>query len=70
MPAGDEDVAHGPTTYWGTSDIVMTQANLLSRGARAQTDIKDVGDGVKVASLIDPFGNVIGIIENPHFKVL
>jgi predicted enzyme related to lactoylglutathione lyase len=68
MPAGDEDVAHGPATYWGTSDIVMTQAHLLSHGARAQNDIKDVGDGIKVASVIDPFGNVIGIIENPHFK--
>jgi predicted enzyme related to lactoylglutathione lyase len=69
LPADDEDAGDGPTTYWGTADIVMTQAHLLSHGARAKTDIKDVGDGIKVATLIDPFGNVIGIIENPHFKI-
>jgi predicted enzyme related to lactoylglutathione lyase len=69
LPADDEGAGDGQTTYWGTADIVMTQAHLLSHGARAHTDIKDVGDGIKVATLIDPFGNVIGIIENPHFKI-
>jgi predicted enzyme related to lactoylglutathione lyase len=68
MPAGDEDVTHGPTTYWGTSDIDMTYATLLGNGARAHSAPKDVGDGIKVASVIEPFGNVLGVIENPHFK--
>jgi hypothetical protein len=27
-----------------------------------------VGGGIKVASVQDPFGNLFGIIENPHFK--
>ncbi len=70
MPAGDEDVSKGPTTYWGTFDIEMTYATLLGQSARVHTAIKDVGDGIKVASVVDPFGNVIGIIENPHFKAL
>jgi hypothetical protein len=30
--------------------------------------VKDVGGGIKVASVADPFGNVIGLIHNPHFK--
>jgi predicted enzyme related to lactoylglutathione lyase len=29
--------------------------------------VKDVGGGIKVASVRDPFGNVFGVIENPHF---
>jgi hypothetical protein len=28
-----------------------------------------VGDEIKVATVADPFGNVIGLIQNPHFKV-
>ena len=28
-----------------------------------------VGEGIKVARVADPFGNVIGLIENPHFSV-
>jgi hypothetical protein len=28
-----------------------------------------VGEGIKVASVRDPFGNIFGIIENPHFKL-
>jgi len=30
--------------------------------------VKDVGGGIKVASVTDPFGNVFGIIENPGFN--
>jgi hypothetical protein len=26
-----------------------------------------VGEGIKVAELADPYGNVLGLIENPHF---
>jgi hypothetical protein len=28
-----------------------------------------VGGGIKVATVTDPFGNLLGIIENPHFKI-
>jgi hypothetical protein len=28
-----------------------------------------VGGDIRVASVFDPFGNVVGIIENPHFSV-
>jgi catechol 2,3-dioxygenase-like lactoylglutathione lyase family enzyme len=29
----------------------------------------NVGEGIRVATVLDPFGNVFGIIENPHFKI-
>ena len=32
--------------------------------------ITDVGDGVKVAVARDPFGNLLGVIENRHFAVV
>jgi predicted enzyme related to lactoylglutathione lyase len=64
LPDGD-----GVATYWGTSDIVAEHARLISLGARAKDAITDVGDGIKTATVIDPFGNVVGIIENPHFSL-
>jgi hypothetical protein len=27
----------------------------------------EVGDDIKVATVADPFGTLIGVIENPHF---
>jgi hypothetical protein len=29
--------------------------------------VHEVGGGIRVATVTDPFGNVIGLIENPHF---
>ena len=38
-------------------------------GAEPRADIQDVGEGVRVADVLDPWGNVFGIIENPNFKL-
>jgi predicted enzyme related to lactoylglutathione lyase len=59
----------GVATYWGTNDIVAEHARLISLGAKSNDAITDVGDGIKTATLIDPFGNIVGIIENPHFSI-
>ena len=55
--------------YWGVPDIDKAHAHMLESGAARRDAIKDVGDGIKVAAVADPFGNVIGLIENPHFKI-
>lgn len=60
---GDNTVA-----YWGVNDIEEAHRHALSLGALARETITDVGDDIKVASVADPFGNVIGLIQNPHFK--
>ena len=64
IPDGD-----GAATYWGTNDIVAEHSRLISIGARAHDAITDVGGGIKTATVMDPFGNVLGIIENPHFSL-
>ena len=61
--------ADGATTYWGCVDIEAGFAQAIQLGARPHSPIKDVGDGIKVATVLDPFGNAVGLIENPHFKV-
>src|ERR1700754_1052522 len=53
--------------YWGVKDIVAVHARLLELGAEPRTEITDVGDGIRAADVLDPFGNVFGIIENPNF---
>ena len=61
---------NGPFTYWGVDDIEIALKSVLAIGAKAHMAIADVGDNIKVASVLDPFGNVVGLIENPHFKVI
>jgi catechol 2,3-dioxygenase-like lactoylglutathione lyase family enzyme len=57
----------GTGVYWGVPDIEAAMVHLAACGAREHTAIRDVGGGIKVASVLDPAGNVLGVIENPHF---
>lgn len=57
----------GAGALWGTADAVAELARLVQLGAAVHEPVKDVGEGIKVGSVRDPFGNVFGIIENPHF---
>jgi predicted enzyme related to lactoylglutathione lyase len=59
----------GPQTLWGVTDIESAHARLLALGATALEPVSEVGEGIKVAAVQDPFGNRFGIIENPHFDV-
>jgi predicted enzyme related to lactoylglutathione lyase len=61
-------VGNNVVAYWGVDDIDEVHRQLLERGAQPRDAVKDVGGGIKVASVADPFGNVIGLIHNPHFK--
>lgn len=58
----------GVMVYWGVDDVEEELNRLLSLGARPHTPFQDVGGGIKVGSVLDPFGNAIGLIFNPHFK--
>src|SRR4051812_6102906 len=57
------------TVYWGVADANASRKRLLSLGAFERTAVQEVGEGIRVATVFDPFGNVFGIIENPHFKL-
>ena len=69
----DEDGAPrsstGVVVYWGVDDAEAALARLLELGARGRSGVQDVGEGILLASVLDPFGNVFGIIENPHFSL-
>jgi predicted enzyme related to lactoylglutathione lyase len=62
-------VGNNAVAYWGVPDIEEACRHLLSQGAEARSPIMDVGGDIKVATVVDPFGNAIGVIQNPHFTV-
>jgi predicted enzyme related to lactoylglutathione lyase len=62
-------VGNNAVAYWGVTDIEESYKHLLDRGAEPRQPVKDVGGDIKVATIADPFGNVIGLIQNPHFKI-
>lgn len=57
----------GTRPLWGVADIDAEYARLLGLGAQPLEPVKDVGGGIRVAAVLDPFGNAFGLIENPHF---
>ena len=59
----------GSVAYWRVPRIEPAVAHFLQVGAVMVTEAMDVGEGIKVARVADPFGNVIGLIENPHFAL-
>ena len=59
----------GVVAYWGVDDAEAALARLLELGATGRSGVQDVGEGILLASVLDPFGNVFGIIENPHFSL-
>ena len=49
--------------YWSVDGIDSKVKELLNAGATMLDPIKEVGGGIKVAALLDPWGNAIGLIE-------
>lgn len=59
----------GVATYWGVEDVPEKYNELLAAGAITYEAPTDVGGGIIVAAVKDPWGNVFGIIYNPHFSL-
>ena len=59
----------GSVAYWGGADGAAAMQALAAAGAETHTALTEVGEGIKVGVVRDPFGNLFGVIENPHFKV-
>ena len=58
----------GMTTYWAVKDIDATFKKFIDLGATVHEKPTGVGGDLKVASVKDPWGNIVGIIYNPEFK--
>ena len=68
-PVGPEKKIPTVLSYWGVEDIHKSYEGLLSKGARTHQEPTNVGGPIVVASVFDPWDNIIGIIYNPVFKI-
>lgn len=55
-----------PVTYWHVANTVEARKQLLAGGATINTEAKDVGGGMMMATFKDPNGSIFGIIDDPH----
>lgn len=58
----------GAQPLWGVENADRALARLIALGATELEPVTDVGGGIRIAAVRDPFGNRLGIIENPHFR--
>ena len=56
-------------SYWGVDEIQKSYDHLISLGATAHEAPHNVGGELMVATVKDPWGNIVGIIYNPYFKL-
>jgi predicted enzyme related to lactoylglutathione lyase len=66
-PEGAASGPGGVVMYWHVDDVAATFERLLSMGAKEYQPITPREAGWITASVVDPFGNVLGIIYNPHY---
>ncbi|MBD5796808.1 glyoxalase [Bacillus pseudomycoides] len=57
----------GAVVYWHVDDVTATFKRLLSMGAKEYEAPTERGEGFITASVVDPFGNILGIMYNQHY---
>lgn len=66
-PDGAATGPAGAVVYWHVDDLPAALDRLLSMGAKEHTALTERGEGFTTASVIDPFGNILGIMHNRHY---
>jgi predicted enzyme related to lactoylglutathione lyase len=54
-------------TYWAVDDVQAAFERLLAMGATEHEGVIERGPGFVTASVVDPFGNVLGVMFNQHY---
>ncbi|UWP84570.1 VOC family protein [Dactylosporangium fulvum] len=66
-PAGMASGPGGAVLYWHVDDVHGMFARLLAMGATEHEPPQDRGSGFVTATVVDPFGNLLGVMYNPHY---
>jgi predicted enzyme related to lactoylglutathione lyase len=66
-PKGAAGDPGGAVMHWHVDDVPATFERLLSMGAKEYQPVTPREAGWITASVVDPFGNVLGIVYNPHY---
>lgn len=66
-PAGAAAGPGGAIVYWHVDRPVEVFERLLALGAKEYEAPRERGEGFVTASVVDPFGNILGVMSNPHY---
>ncbi|GLX93743.1 VOC family protein [Herbidospora sp. NBRC 101105] len=66
-PGGAPDRPGGAVVHWHVDDVAESLDRLLKLGATPHLPLTDRGEGFVTAAVADPFGNVLGVMYNPHY---
>jgi predicted enzyme related to lactoylglutathione lyase len=66
-PKGSTAGPGGAVTYWHVDDLEAALEKLIAMGAKEYEPITKRGEGFITASVLDPFGNILGIMYNRHY---
>ncbi|NTX12252.1 VOC family protein [Myxococcus sp. CA051A] len=66
-PPGIATSRGGAVVYWHVDDVAGALSRLLAQGAELLEGVTERGPGFVTASVIDPFGNVLGVMFNRHY---
>jgi predicted enzyme related to lactoylglutathione lyase len=64
VPGGGPQGMTSPVAYWHVSDIEAKLAEVTAAGATVKEPAHDVGEGRLVATVTDPDGNVLGLLQD------
>jgi predicted enzyme related to lactoylglutathione lyase len=66
-PHGRTESPGGAVIYWAVDDVQASFERLLSLGATVHDKPTERGPGFVTASVVDPFGNILGVMYNQHY---
>jgi predicted enzyme related to lactoylglutathione lyase len=66
-PHGSAGGPAGAVVFWHVDDVPAAVERLLAMGAKEHEPITPREAGFVTASVVDPFGNIIGVMYNPHY---
>jgi predicted enzyme related to lactoylglutathione lyase len=64
VPGGGPDAMTSPVAFWHVADIEAKLAEVTAAGATLKDPVRDVGGGRLVATVTDPDGNVLGLLQD------
>jgi predicted enzyme related to lactoylglutathione lyase len=64
VPSGGPQSMTSPVAYWHVPDIEAKLAEVTAAGATVKDPVRDVGGGRLVATVTDPDGNVLGLLQD------
>jgi predicted enzyme related to lactoylglutathione lyase len=64
VPSGGPQGMTSPVAYWHVPDIEATLAAVVAAGANVHEPVHEVGPGRVVATVTDPDGNVLGLLQD------